>query len=321
MPKFNLFRSPKRTALRLPAETLETAAILKENNELCRSILNIVKAGSAPPDGNVRPDERASESNGVFYFDPDGIVSKVVVNPDVHCGTLAKQILRLMAPMDVADGQYVRVGNDFDGGYVMLDSHLHDTVAYSFGINDDVSWDQGMVDRGCHIYQFDHTIDALPYENDHFHWQKRGISSETKGEFISVSDIISNNGHRDRNDIILKMDIEGFEWPVFESLSESDLNKFSQIVVELHSFVTGGKEHLERVIPILEKINKTHQSVHFHANNWSWLGITGGVTLPDVFELTYVRKIDHSFRTCTREFPTPLDRPCRRDAPDYFLHV
>lgn len=268
-----------------------------------------------------RQNQIAPDSNGEFHFDSEGVVSRVVLNPSEHSGDLAKKILRLLTPQDVVDMSFVRVGNERDGGYVMLDRGLQNSVAYSFGISEDVSWDQDMVDRGCEIYQFDHTINGLPYDNLHFHWKKLGISSNTEGDFISVPDIIKENGHQGNDDIILKMDIEGAEWDVFESLDVDCLSKFKQIVVELHSFVTGHTSHLERVVPILEKLNQTHQSVHIHANNYGWLGIIGGVMLPDVFELTYVRRADHQFAPCTREFPTPLDRACRGDAPDYFLRV
>jgi hypothetical protein len=265
--------------------------------------------------------EMSRGSDEEFHFDSANAVSRIVLNPSEYSGDLAKKILRLLSPKDVVDMSFVRVGNERDGGYVMLDRDLQNSVAYSFGISEDVSWDQGMVDRGCQIYQFDHTINGLPYENPNFHWKKLGIAANTGGEFISVTDIIKENGHQNNNDLILKMDIEGAEWDVFESIDSDHLSKFKQIVVELHSFVTGRTSHLERVVPVLEKLNRTHQSVHIHANNYGWLGIIGGVMLPDVFELTYVRRSDHQFVPCTREFPTPLDRACRADAPDYFLRV
>ena len=42
---------------------------------------------------------------------------------------------------DVVDYDYVRVGREYDGGYVMVNDFKDVKNAYSCGINDDVSWD------------------------------------------------------------------------------------------------------------------------------------------------------------------------------------
>lgn len=56
---------------------------------------------------------------------------------------------------------FCRIGRDYDGGYLMLNV-FHGNIAYSFGINDDVSWDEDVANRGYEVYLYDHTIDALP---------------------------------------------------------------------------------------------------------------------------------------------------------------
>lgn len=64
----------------------------------------------------------------------------------------------------------VRIGKDNDGGYIMPDDFgSDDKIAYSFGINDDVSWDKAMASRGYDVFMYDHTIDGLPEENPRFH--------------------------------------------------------------------------------------------------------------------------------------------------------
>jgi hypothetical protein len=69
---------------------------------------------------------------------------------------------------------YVRMGKKFDGGYVMLDSFNRQNVdaAYSFGIDNDVSWDLDMARRGIDVFMFDHTISKLPRDHTKFHFFK-----------------------------------------------------------------------------------------------------------------------------------------------------
>src|SRR5208282_1114392 len=65
----------------------------------------------------------------------------IMFSPDLQSGQMAKKVLSLLRPMDVVDGSLVRKGGRNDGGYVMLNSHTENTIAYSLGIGDDVSWD------------------------------------------------------------------------------------------------------------------------------------------------------------------------------------
>jgi hypothetical protein len=236
-------------------------------------------------------------------------------------GRGALRILSLLRPMDVVGGRLVRKGRPFDGGYAMVDRGLEKVVAYSLGVNDDVSWDLDMAQLGCQVYQYDHTIEALPVKHPSFHWSKIGIDAtpSADGTLRPLADLIRENGHAKRRDLILKMDIEGFEWQVFAAMSGETIDQFSQIVIELHMLALCADELQRRIIGVLEKLYRSHQPVHVHANNHGYFGFIGGVPIPDAVEVTYVRRVDHHFAPCMRTFPDRIDMPCRRDIPDFFL--
>ncbi len=246
----------------------------------------------------------------------------VIMKPNPLTGVSARRIWSLLRPMDAVGGRLVRKGRDYDGGYVMLDHQLRDRPVYSFGINDDVSWDLDMVALGCTIYQYDHTIEALPAEHPRMLWNKLGICGRQRSEpnLRTLSHFIQENGHGGNTDLILKMDVEGEEWAVLETVSEQVLAQFSQIVLEIHWLEYLDQTfHFRRFVDGLSKLNRTHQVVHVHANNSGDVVFAGGVLLPNTFELTYVRRADHMFSTCSKLFPTELDMPCNHDAPDIFL--
>ena len=97
---------------------------------------------------------------------------------DIFSENIKEEISRLYELLKTKDAvgyDFVRVGAANDGGYVMLDD-LPGGVAYSFGINDDVSWDDDMASYGYEVYMYDHTIDALPYVKGAFHFFKKGIA-------------------------------------------------------------------------------------------------------------------------------------------------
>ena len=133
------------------------------------------------------------------------------------------------------------------------------------------------------------------------------------------------------------MDIEGYEWDVIENIDIDTLSHFSQIVLEMHWFLSkdlkpSGLEN--KILFSLDKLNATHQLVHIHGNNASPIlrnpqngqpiftppGIMrSGMVLPNSMECTYLRKDKYKFKESKRFFPTSLDRACDRGRPDINL--
>ena len=208
---------------------------------------------------------------------------------------ITSKIKGLLEVKDIDGVDYIRLGAMNDGGYVMANVGLANTVAYSLGISGDVSWDADMAAMGTHLFQYDHTIDSLPYEDAHFHWFKVGISttSVSAPPFKTLNDLIEENGHSQRHDLILKTDIEGAEWDALIYLDDSLLSRFSQIVGEFHGFMRlNDPIRRTKIITVLEKINQTHQLVHIHANNYSRQGFIAGHAMADDLELTDISHMD-----------------------------
>lgn len=112
------------------------------------------------------------------------------------------------------------------------------------------------------------------------------------------------------------MDIEGAEIPWLKCLSDEQMQKFSQIVMEFHFPFT------EEEIEIFKKINKNHVLFHFHGNNCP-AGVINhkGVIIPNVFECTYVNKkyIDMlNLELNSDNIPTQIDMP-NCGGPDIFI--
>ena len=79
----------------------------------------------------------------------------------------------------------------------------------------------------------------------------------------------------------MKMDIEGAENYLFASLSDNDLLKIKQLVIEFHS-------PTQIVIP--SRLANTHWLVHLHGNNNGSIVLIENIPVPSVFECTYIRK-------------------------------
>ena len=222
--------------------------------------------------------------------------------------TLGLRYLELLSPYAALGMSKLRVGNPTgDGGYVMVDSFHGVSAALSIGIGDNVSWDFDVASRGIEIFQYDHTLSSPPPSHPKFHFQAIGVARNTSedGRFRSLTTMVSEIP--DAGDLILKMDVEGAEWSALSSNLKNILERFSQMVIEVHWPFSGTSRARLRRLRTLRKLNKTHRVVHLHANNWGDVASLEGVNIPNVIEITYLRKRGHHFVPAKEHFPTILD--------------
>ena len=215
---------------------------------------------------------------------------------------------------------FVRIGREHDGGYIMLDDFHAGDVAYSFGIRDDVSWDKDMTSRGYDVFMYDHTIDGLPEENPRFHWSKLGIADGKTQDvrLKTLDELIRTNHHENTRNMILKMDVEGAEWGFLKQVSSEILSQFSQIALELHWIISGREQ--ETILNSLKQLNKTHQLVHIHPCNFGNYITVGGKKFPDILQALYVKRGSYS---CDMNYdvnlPLPIDNTDLDSAPEIEL--
>ena len=248
---------------------------------------------------------------GPFRFEQHPLAVRVKAAPGLQQRAL--ELFSLLRPRDVRGGRLIRLGRPNDGGYVMLDQDLSRSVGYSIGVNDDASWDLDMADRGARIFQYDHTIDAPPCKHPNLRWERIGVagSADHGRSLMTLPELIARNGHERADNLILKMDVEGYEWDVLNGIGTPDLLKFSQILIELHGLDRLDEtDYFARIRSALRNVGASHQLIHVHANNCGGLTIMSGVPVPSAVEVTYVRRRGHDFEECRKIFPTEIDMPC-----------
>jgi len=181
----------------------------------------------------------------------------------------------------------MRCGAARDGGYVLAELEGEYDCYISAGISSEESFSRDFIHKyniqKNNSYGFDGTIHDYPYHyTKNIQFIQKNINSFSDNYNSNLSFLI----HKYDN-IFLKMDIEGGEYPWLLKMSENQLSHFKQIVIEFHGITNDGwgATYAEKV-KCLEKLAKTHYIVHAHGNNY------GPVTnrIPDVIELTYVNK-------------------------------
>jgi hypothetical protein len=176
----------------------------------------------------------------------------------------------------------MRLGQDFDGGYVIADiPNIKYDILISGGINDDISFEEEFTNKykNSKCFAFDNTISSLPYENSNIIFIKQNIGDKNNSEITNLHELIHVS-----DSIFIKMDIEGGEIPWLKSLSDKQMNKFEQIVMEFHFPFSDNEKD------VFSKINNNHVLVHFHGNNCCGVCEHKGVKFPNIFECTYLHK-------------------------------
>lgn len=230
-----------------------------------------------------------------------------------------QELHRLTEVYEVAGiSKNVRIGKSDDGGYIMFEPLSREKIAYSIGISDDVSWDLDIAARGYQIFQYDHTIDALPEDNANFHWKKIGLGKDDHDDIRSLESILSENGHLEISGMVLKMDIEGTECEVINSCPEGLFKMFDQIVLELHDLADTRKS--EEVLSALRILNTTHFAAHVHGNNYNAAQFCGDQIIPNALEVTFLSRETYRIGSKSKKYlPLAIDAPNRAGAPDIQL--
>ena len=195
----------------------------------------------------------------------------------------------------------IRIGRKADGGYIFLDDLNNIKIAYSFGISREISFDKELAERNIDVYMYDHTIKSLPFENQRFHWKKIGLSGTITNNIYlkTLPELLKENGHYEEKDMILKLDIESYEWTVFQNLSINILNKFKYIVGEFHFSSRKNLIYLN----VLKKLQLTHKIFHLHCNNCGRIIRLNGYKICNLLEISFIKKTGYKFYKNDDIFP------------------
>ena len=207
-------------------------------------------------------------------------------------------IYHLIVPKNVLDKKRILLGNknEGDGTYVILDDFRDIKIAYSFGIYKNIQFDKALADRGIDVFMYDHTISKLPYNNPRFHWYNIGICGKKPIKNLKDLDtLIQENKHSSEKNMILKLDVEHWEWPAINDLNETTLNQFKYILIEYH-FNNRESTESKLYYKVMKKIAKTHQSFYVRCNgDRSKIIQFGNNRICHIMEVSYIIRQNNIF--------------------------
>jgi hypothetical protein len=212
----------------------------------------------------------------------------------------------------------IRIGPKSDGGYVIVDGYEYD-LFISCGIGDNNDFDIEITKKYPEIkcLSFDGTIDKLPTNSDKIEFIKKNIGTYNNNSTTNLNKYIDNY-----KNIFLAMDIEGEEYNWLNSLTDKQLLKFKQIIIEIHQPVKVKAGHcisIENRLKALNKLSRLFYLCHLHPNNCCGIKVIDGINIPNIFEATYIRKDKLKLERNSYPIPSKLDYKNVKDKDDIYL--
>lgn len=233
------------------------------------------------------------------------------------------ETLRLLIPFDLPDERKIRIGQPGDGSYVLVDRLRETQPVLSFGAGPSVQFEIHMAARGHDVMIFDHTVAKMPAEHGRLTWFREGIASHSAPErsLFTLAEHIRRLPPGCHDNAILKMDVEGAEWGVFDTASVDLLGRFEQITFELHDLARLEENNFNAAAQnALAKLASRFTLCHVHANNFCSIRVLANCfPIPESLELTYVRSDLVTRAPSTTLYPTAVDHPNYHQFPDLML--
>lgn len=223
----------------------------------------------------------------------------------------------------------VRMGKDFDGGYIIDSRNISSTdILIGLGMNDDWSFEDDFTrSHKIPTYIFDGTVSQSRFVKNSilsimridkpsflFHWLKTIIKyyfffrnekhhikllvDDLQGNnFISFNNLLEKYTIESSQKIFFKIDIEGSEYRLLDSLKKIS-HRISGMVIEFHN----ADLHLDKIIQFTNDFSLS--LCHIHVNNY---GCINQENIPLAIECTYSEEeFNDSYAT---SFPADIDMP------------
>jgi len=218
-------------------------------------------------------------------------------------------LIRLLHPIKT-EKELIRLGPEKDGGYLVPDDLEGIEACFSPGVYEVTQFEYDCYNRGMKLFLADKSIKPpeINIPKDRYRFIEKYIGATNNNNFITLDTWVKNSINNNESDLLLQMDIEGWEYFSLINVSNELLNRFRIIVIEFHNL-----NHLwipaffNFASETFKKLLETHTCVHIHPNNASAIYDFDGIEIPPLAEFTFYRNDRIKSKNFQTNFPNNLD--------------
>jgi hypothetical protein len=204
--------------------------------------------------------------------------------------------------------ELIRIGSKTDGGYLIPDDLAGIEYCFSPGVNTVSDFENHLADLGIKSFLADYSVDGPAVPRPEFVFDKKFLGSSDREPFMTLASWKERYLKNYTADLILQMDIEGWEYEVIFSTPDSLLDQFRIMVIEFHYL----DRHFDPFVfslfsSCIEKILQHFHVAHIHPNNIGQTFKVGELEVPQVMEFTFFNKRRVASIKPQKVFPHKLD--------------
>jgi hypothetical protein len=220
--------------------------------------------------------------------------------------------LKEMIKVRYSPEDLVRLGNTADGGYVASVTALKAAhKLYTYGVGGHWFFEKDFVAKypGRAAEMRDHTVDVKNTGAANLFFYKEALAPTEKSTTFDES--------RDVNmPVFLKLDVEGAEYPFFDSAKLNSYENVTGIICEFHNLHT--QVGLTAFKKTVNRLQEYFDIIHVHGNNYGKLIIEEDFLFPQTPEISFINKNlanknskfqDISYPLAGLDFPNCKGRP------------
>lgn len=219
-----------------------------------------------------------------------------------------REVLARLWPQDPGI-PLIRIGRDFDGGYLVPDDLAGITACFSPGVDVHATFEQALARRGITCHLIDPSVPGPPAGCEGMTFERRFLGSYDSDPHTTLGAWVARHAAADTGDLLLQMDIEGAEFDVIPNVDPALLRRFRVLVIEFHKLDWIAQPFIcARMEECFTKLAIDFVPVHLHANNTSPARALGSLRVPRAVEVTYLRRDRCPHHMPAARLPHPLDR-------------
>jgi hypothetical protein len=212
---------------------------------------------------------------------------KLQITP--HLERNIKALISVIAPKGT-NLKLKRFGGLGDGSYVLPQKYVtKGTYLISGGIENNNELEISLANLGVHGIQIDNSINLAPKTHKNLEFRKVTISDSDSQTETTLSSLMKLNSNEGR--LIVKLDIEGYEWKTLAALTKNELASIDCLILELHNLsLISNPDQGKEILEVLGKIEAAGlRSIFCQANNGCLTYVLGGTLIPDNMEVTFIK--------------------------------
>ncbi len=125
-----------------------------------------------------------------------------------------QSLLKKLMPVSCGK-DFIRLGSDGDGGYLLPDDLAGIKACFSPGVDCVSGFEKDCANMGMNVFLADNSVEKTPETHDLFQFTKKYLGVTTNDDFMTLDDWVTSSMPESQDELLLQIDIEGFEYEVF----------------------------------------------------------------------------------------------------------